>query len=313
MAIRIAQASSSEDFTKYGKAPNQRRTGATRTKPEGNLDGELNVVNWHGGWEKVYRPIDPIIADRVANFMYRAVSNGNYIGYSWSGNTGVFDALKAKGSSDPMDIDTLVNCDCASLVGAAIYYSGIKSDGLRTLTTKKMETVLTATNAFNVLSTKELCEQGKGIRRGDILWREGHTAVSLDTDDSGQRVRLNNDGLFFYDVNGSLIGDYPNNVKLDSMFCFERVNFYGVNVSSGTIGTRGAQTSKVIAKAGYKPVVARITFISDSTLANVIPFFGNGDNDKTLHVNFYRATKSKFTIDVGIMVIYVKEEVAKYL
>ena len=83
--IRIAQASSSENYSKYGKAPNQRRTGASRTKPEGNLDGELNVVNWYGGWEAVYRAIDGEVAEKIATFMFRAVSNGNYFGYSWSG------------------------------------------------------------------------------------------------------------------------------------------------------------------------------------------------------------------------------------
>lgn len=206
--IRIAQASSSENYGKYGVAPNQRRTGVTKTKPEGNLDGELNVVSWYGGWEKAYRPIDPAIAEKIANFAYRAVANGNYIGYSWSGNTQLFDALKEKGSTDPMDVDTLVNCDCATLVGAAIWYSGIHADGLRALVTWKMDDVLGKTNAFNVLTTKELCEQGKGIHRGDILLKSGHTAVCLDTDESGQRVRLNNDGLFFYDEQGKQTGKY---------------------------------------------------------------------------------------------------------
>lgn len=307
--IRIAQASSSENYTKYGKSPNQRRTGASRTKPEGNLDGELNVVNWYGGWAKVYRPIDPVIADRIANFMYRAVANGNYIGYSWSGNTGVFDALKAKGSTDPMDIDTLVNCDCASLIGAAIYYSGVRAEGLRALTTWKMETVLSNTNAFNVISSKEMCDSGKGIRRGDILWMEGHAACALDTDDSGVRVQLNNDGLYFTNANGNTIGSYPNNVNMRNLICMQKIAFYGVEISAGTIGTRGAQKAQSISKAGYRPVMARLSYVSDSTLANVVPFFGNGD-DKTLHVNFYRVTKNKCTVDATVVVVYVREEVS---
>ena len=281
--IRIAQASSSEDFTRYGKAPNQRRTGVTKQRPQGNLDGELNVVNWYGPWEKVYRAVDPAIAEKIATFMYNAVANGNYIGYSWSGNTEVFDALKAKGSTNPLDIDTYVNCDCATLVGAAIYYSGIQSSALRALTTWKMEEVLTKTNAFTVLSGKELCESGKGIQRGDILWRTGHTAVALDTDVSG----------------------------LKDLMVFERFNFYGVSIPIGTIGTRAAQMSKLIAKAGYRPVVARLTYVSDSSLANVVPFFGNGDGDKTLHVNFYRATKTACKVDAGVIVVYVRDDAVR--
>lgn len=307
--IRIAQASSSEDYTRYGVAPNQRRTGVTASKPEGNLDGELNIVPWYGGWQKVYRPIDNVIAERVATFMYAAVGNGSHIGYSWSGNTGVFDALKALGSTNPADIKTLVNCDCATLVGAAIYYAGIHESKLRAMVTWKMDDILTGTNAFNVLVSRELCELGKGIRRGDILLKEGHCAVALDTDDSVVRVTLDNSGLFFKDNGGGIIGKYPNNVDMTKLFAFERFNFYGVSLPLGTIGTRAAQLSKVITKSGYKPIVARLTYISDSSLANVVPFFGNGDGDKTLHVNFYRASKSACKVDVGVIVVYVLDKV----
>lgn len=180
--IRLAQASSSENFTKYGTAPNQRRTGVTAQKPEGNLDGELNVIAFYSGWECVYRPVDKSIGSKIADFMYKAVANGSHIGYSWSGNTGVFDALKSINSTDPSQIKTLVNCDCASLVGAAIYYSGIKIDALRTLTTAKMNEILMGSNAFTKLTSKELCQEGKGVLVGDIFWRSGHTAVSLDND-----------------------------------------------------------------------------------------------------------------------------------
>ena len=279
--MRIAQASSSENFTNYGTAPNQRRTGVTAAHPEGNLDGELNIVPWYGPWEKVYRPVDSIIAERVATFAYNAVANGSHIGYSWSGNTGVFDALKALGSTNPADIKTLVNCDCATLVGAAIYYAGIHEAKLRAMVTWKMDEILMGTHAFTVLTDKEMRESGKGIRRGDILWKTGHTAVALDDDDT------------------------------DDLFIFERFNFYGVNISAGAIGTRGAQQSKVVRKNGYRPIVARLTFVSDSSLANVVPFFGNGDGDKTLHVNFYRATKTACKVDAGVVVVYVREDVVR--
>lgn len=182
MGVKLAQASSSENYTKYGKAPNQRRTGVTASKPEGNMDGELNVVDFYSGWGCVYRAIDNSVADKIANFMVKAVANGSHIGYSWSGNTGVFDALKALNSDDPSKIKTLVNCDCASLVGAAIYYSGIRLDTLRTLTTQKMNEILMGSNAFTKYDSKEMCEKGKGILKGDILWRAGHTAVAINND-----------------------------------------------------------------------------------------------------------------------------------
>ena len=256
--IRIAQASSSENFSKYGNAPNQRRTGASRTKPEGNLDGELNVVPWYGGWEAVYRAIDAEVSERIATIAYRAVANGNYIGYSWSGNTQVFDALKAKGTTDPMDIDTLVNCDCATLVGAAVYYSGIHDDGLRAMTTWREDEILMRTNAFVKLTDKEMLDKGKGIRRGDIVLKSGHTAVVLDSDP--------------VEPSGA-------------MFVFQKFSFNGVAISAGTSGTRAVQRTKMVGKKGYKIVNVRLSYVSNSALANVVPFLGWGDDDQ-LAVNF---------------------------
>jgi len=280
--IRIAQASSSEDFGKYGIAPNQRRTGVTKDKPQGNLDGELNIINWKGGWECVYRPIDEEVAEKIAQFFYKAVANGSHIGYSWSGNTGLFDALKKKGSTDPADVDTLVNTDCAALAGAAIYYAGIEDDRLRTLTTSKMDSVLMSTNCFIKLTGKEICEKGKGIRRGDLMWKSGHTACSLDTDP----------------------------IDYHELVYFQKHVFSGVEVSSGTSGTRAAQKSKSIGKTGYRPVVARLASVSNSALANIQPFIGGGNEDK-LYVNYYRASGNGGKVDATVMVVYVRNEITK--
>lgn len=180
--IRIAQAASSETFTKFGTAPNQRRTGATLTNPGGNLDGELNVVNFKGGWEAVYRPKDSKVAEFISNFMMSAVINGSHIGYSQDATrVGVFDECAKMTLPNPAMITKLVNCDCATLVGAAIYFAGIKLDGLRKMCTWEMDDILMKSGKFTKLTDKELLQSAKGIKRGDILWKTGHTAVSLDT------------------------------------------------------------------------------------------------------------------------------------
>ena len=181
--IRIAQAASSETGTKYGKAPNQRRTGTTIANPGGNLDGELNVIPWKGGWEAVYRPKDPKVAEYIANFMMSAVTNGSHIGYSQDATrVGVFDACAKMKLPNPAMINTLVNCDCATLVGAAIYFAGIKLNTLRKLCTWEMNDVLLGSGKFTKLTDSKLLQSGTGIKRGDILWKTGHTAVSLDDD-----------------------------------------------------------------------------------------------------------------------------------
>ena len=307
--IRIAQASSSENFTKYGVAPNQRRTGVTKDKPGGNMDGELNVVNFSGGWECVYRPLDPEVADRIATFMEKAVANGSGIGYSWEGFTGLFDALKKLGSTDPADVKTPVNTDCTGLLGSAIYFGGgIKDERLRTLTTAKCEEILMSTNAFTKISTKELCQEGKGIRRGDCLWRTGHVAVALDTDTSFIHVSLTNDGLKFEDANGKTTGNYPNNVKMDELLYYQKFTFNSVSITAGTPGTRAAQSTRAIGKAGYRVLDTRLASVSNSALADVRPFIGGGD-DSRLYVNFYRASGSSGKVDCTVYVIYIRSDV----
>lgn len=278
--IRIAQASSSETFTRYGIAPNQRRTGVTAAKPQGNLDGELNIINWDGGWEAVYRPIDPEVAEKIANIFYQAVANGSHIGYSWNGFTGLFDWLKKHGSTNPADVDTPVNTDCTGLTGAAVYNAGIHDDRLRTLTTDKMDEVLMSTNAFLKLSGKDLCEKGKGIQRGDLLWRTGHAACALDSDP-----------------------DYT----MKPMIYFQKYTYDNVSITAGTPGTRAEQKMRLIAKPGYRPVVARLGSVSNSALANVVPFIGGGQEAK-LYVNYYRASGGSGSINAAVIVVYVREE-----
>lgn len=277
MTIRIAQAASSETFGKYGVAPNQRRTGVTKEKPGGNLDGELNIIYFKGGWEAVYRPLDPEVAEFIANFFYRAVANGSGIGYSWSGNTGLFDWLKNHGSKDPGDVNTPVNTDCTALAGAAVYYAGIHDDKLRTMLTSNMDSVLMGTNAFIKLTGKDICEKGKGIQRGDLLWRTGHAACALDSD--------------------------PDYVK--PMFFFQKYNF-SATVSAGTPGTRAVQKTRSVKKDGYRILEVRLTHVNNSALANVVPFMGYGDEDR-LCVNFYRATGSG-TAEATVMVVYVRKD-----
>ena len=275
--IRIAQAASSETFGKYGVAPNQRRTGVTKEKPGGNLDGELNIINWRGGWEAVYRPLDPAVAEFIADFFYKAVANGSGIGYSWTGNTGLFDWLKNHNSKDPGAVNTPVNTDCTALAGAAVYYAGIHDEKLRTMLTSNMDSVLMGTNAFIKLTGKDICEKGKGIQRGDLLWRTGHAACALDSD--------------------------PDYVK--PMFYLQKYNF-SATVSAGTPGTRAVQKTRSVKKDGYRILEVRLKYVNNSALANVVPFMGYGDEDR-LCVNFYRAAGSG-TVEATVMVVYVRKE-----
>lgn len=195
--LRLAQAASSEYFSAYGTPPNQRRTGVTKDRPGGNMDGELNVVPFYGGWKYVFRPKDERIAERIAWLMEGAVENGSYIGYGQGSlasdggkypREGVFDALFAMVSPETRKIKNLCNCDCSSLVAACVYSCGTLDPKLyvpefRTMWTGTERQMLMATGAFVELTDPLLLELGTGIKRGDILLMEGHTAVSIDDDD----------------------------------------------------------------------------------------------------------------------------------
>ena len=180
--IRIAQA----------EPPNQRRTGVTPAKPEGNLDGELSIEPFYSGWTACFRCNDSKIAEKIAWIMERAVANGNYIGYGQNNGTyprtGVFDLLQMMAEKDPLKIKRLCNCDCSSLVGAAVYHAGISEKKLRDMWTGSERSILLGTGMFVEISDKQLLQSAVGIRRGDILWKSGHTAVAIDSDKQQETV-----------------------------------------------------------------------------------------------------------------------------
>ena len=186
--IRVAQAASSENpgAPKWGVPPNQRRTGATKDRPGGNLDGELNIMQFYSPWERVFRATDSNVAEKIAWIFERAVANGAYIGYGQNnGNyprTGVFDALARMATPDPAGIRVLCNCDCSSLAGAAIYFAGVKDARLRNMWTGAMREILLSTGDFVEITDRLLLQSAKGIKRGDLLWKSGHVVCAIDTD-----------------------------------------------------------------------------------------------------------------------------------
>ncbi len=197
--LRLAQAASSENFDAWGTPPNQRRTGATAAQPWGNMDGELNVVPFYGGWDMVFRPKSEAIAEKIAYLAEGAVGNGAYIGYGQGSlasdggiyhREGVFDALFQMTTPDTRSIRNLANCDCSSLTGACTYFAGVYEPKLRTMWTGTEEQILMGTNQFVKLTDPLLLELGTGLKRGDILLKKGHTAISIDTDDHTDTVPM---------------------------------------------------------------------------------------------------------------------------
>ncbi len=190
--LRLAQASSSENFSEYGTPPNQRRT-------PGKLDGELNVVNFYGGWQYVFRAKNENKAEQIADFVLGAVENAEYIGYGQDSlksdggkypRTSLFDTLFKMPYPNPRKVRKLCNCDCSALLGDALYFAAyIRNPAFRTMWTGTERQMIMETGEFIELTDPLLLEIGTGLKRGDILlWfnpatGKGHTAVAIDSDD----------------------------------------------------------------------------------------------------------------------------------
>lgn len=190
--IRIGQASMSEDPNNriYGMPPNQLRTGVTASKPEGNLDGELNIVPfYYSNWKAVFRPKSSDIAEKSARIVEAAIGNGLKVGYgqNWINQpypmSGLFDELMQLDKPNPWDIKGLCNCTCATLMGAGYYFAGVYEPKFRLLNTYEEERDIMATGKFMKLTDEQLLKSARGVKRGDIFWRIGHTMMALDSDD----------------------------------------------------------------------------------------------------------------------------------
>lgn len=107
---KIAQASQNEFLIGLYGAPGD-HTGA-----------ELNAVKYYNyPWEGVYRAKDPEVAEKIASFMEKAVSNG-FIGYDY--NTKKRHTLFTELSKIDFNIEEMnVPCstDCSALIYCAIY------------------------------------------------------------------------------------------------------------------------------------------------------------------------------------------------
>ena len=88
--------------------------------------------------------------------------------------------------------------------------------------------------------------------------------------------------------------------------------FSGVSFTAGTIGTRGAQSSKDISSVindGYQAIATIITSVSSSATFLPVTFIENSQNK--LYANFYRCTTSAASdLYMKVRVVYSKTSVS---
>ena len=168
--IKIGHARSSETKSKNGVAGDQ--TG-----------NEVSITEWYNApWLAVFRPKNDIVAEKIASFIERACNNDN-IGYSQNDRLSLYYACAVAGGHVEF-ITQAVNCDCSSLVACACISAGLVVSP--SMTTDVEEDALIATKSFEKLSQRQYIQSYDYLKRGDILWKNGHTAVVLNDGDKAK-------------------------------------------------------------------------------------------------------------------------------
>lgn len=108
-------------------------------------------------------------------------------------------------------------------------------------------------------------------------------------------------------VTGAISSLNSNLAQLSQMIYTKTFSCENISITAGTAGTRGGQKMVDVAVSGYTPISVGLTQVNDSSLANVVPFFGSNGNPNTVFVNAYRASGGAGTVSgIYFRVIYIK-------
>lgn len=174
--IRIAEFSRSENNadTGTGKPGNQLITAA-KARSEYRFVSELSIRDLTANFSVCYRALDAQAAESIAQSAEDTCRNIN-VGYSWGADRLTFwDQLCAVGMR-PAAIKTPCNGDCSAGVAAWVNCAGIKI--APNMNTRIEDPILMDSGQFMKIEGELV--RPYYLRRGDILWRTGHTVVVLD-------------------------------------------------------------------------------------------------------------------------------------
>lgn len=164
MSVKIGHASIDENNrSRGGKAGDQTKK-------------EVCVRDWYNKpWNKVIRPKNEQVAERIAKTMEAACANDN-IGYDMSERNTLYREAKAK-NWDVSSIKKPCETDCSALVRVCVCAAGIT---IPDICTGSMAKVLKGTSEFKILTDEKFLKKDDHLKRGDILVKEfSHTAVVL--------------------------------------------------------------------------------------------------------------------------------------
>lgn len=168
MALLIGQACSNERGEILGGAKGD-QTGR-EVRINSFFDGQV--------WQKIFRCKDKAKAMLIGQYMTDACRNDN-IGYD-TGSTrySAWDEAMKVGSTKA--ITKPCNTDCSQLMCICVNLAGIPLS--KYLWTAIEDELLMSTGQF-IRITDQAMLWGNGLMVGDILWRDGHTAVVVEADE----------------------------------------------------------------------------------------------------------------------------------
>ena len=172
MAVMIGHASINEYGGTHGGQPGDQTLREVYTR-------EWYLYN--PVWNVMFRPKDPVAAEKIAVAMEQACANDN-IGYNQSNRLSLYWAAKEK-NWDLSKITKKVDTDCSSLVAVCCNAAGIPIDKDNWTGVQKRN--LINSGAFEVYTSDDYLLKSDKLRRGDILLKEGyHTIVILSNGDA---------------------------------------------------------------------------------------------------------------------------------
>ena len=172
------------------------KIGHARISEKGSVDGvkgdqtkhEVEISNWYlDKWIAVYRPKNTKHAEIIATKCEDACKN-DCIGYSQYTRYSLFN-LVCNNGYDIKNLKTPCNCDCSSLVMTCCRAAGITVP--KALFTGTQDGDLMRTGNFEKLTGTKYTRSDQYLKRGDILLKQGHTAIVLTNGDGTQEKQFN--------------------------------------------------------------------------------------------------------------------------
>lgn len=182
--VRIGQFNHPENGGLYGRPGDQLFPANGKTAY--TYEAEVNITAAGSNWQRIFRAVDPDVAEDMSYLMERTARNP-HVGYSQGETRYTFGNALRDAANDPDQIRIDCNADCSSGTAAIANAAGCQVNPGMTTATEKSD--LMASRKF-MLIEEPLRLKPQLFAGGDILWRQGHTAIVIGEEDPDSEIWL---------------------------------------------------------------------------------------------------------------------------